>query len=177
MGRPRTYGARKKHTSAAATVIFGTNTRKVPPTLPTSPTRNALADITSAFNNVTLGGVDGAVTDALGSDGDDDDESKSLCVPVISPSANLAEDSEDLSDSENEEGKSSAIKPLGSLLTIKQIRIIPRMGRYYNNSSETQFWRTSRSIYCHSYLHTVSTLVGSLRAILGRICYLKNAQW
>jgi len=104
MGRPRTYGARKKHTSAAATVIFGTNTRKGSTTSPTSPTRDALADITSAFNNVNLGRVNGAETDALGSDGDDDDESKQLCVPSISPPANLAEGSEDLSDSESEEG-------------------------------------------------------------------------
>ena len=56
MGRPRTYGARKKHASAAASAIFGRNPRKSLSKVPTSPERSALADITAAVSNLNLVG-------------------------------------------------------------------------------------------------------------------------
>ncbi|TVY58509.1 putative serine/threonine-protein kinase haspin-like protein, partial [Lachnellula suecica] len=72
MGRARTYGARKKHTSAAATAIFGNDA----PKSPVSPERAVLADITSAFNNIDLNATKG---DDI--DNDDQNREYDLFVP------------------------------------------------------------------------------------------------
>jgi hypothetical protein len=74
MGRPRTYGARKKHASAAASAIFGSTSRKSHSKLSTSPERSVLADITSAVSNLNLDGDNGNEENRLSHNRDDDDD-------------------------------------------------------------------------------------------------------
>jgi len=77
MGRPRTYGARKKHASAAASAIFGRTSRKSHSKLPESPERSALADITSAVSNLNIDGDNENEENRTGHNHNDDyDESK-----------------------------------------------------------------------------------------------------
>lgn len=77
MGRARTYGARKKHASAAASAIFGQAPSNSPPIAPLSPERSALADITSAVSNLNIGDVNEDDEDKSGDQNDDDDDEDS----------------------------------------------------------------------------------------------------